>query len=215
MNKTHAYIISGGDGGARRKKAEEIGRNIIEAINRRVAATTYSYVASEASISREQIAEVLHDLSMSAFGGDYRIIIIEDAQQMTPEAGNALLKLLEEPPDYVVFMLLVPTLARLMPTLRSRAQVLSIGVTPSVSDGSYEDALTEFFSHGVAARFAQIAQLSDRSEQLIFAQELLKTSQLRRSYTFAAWLQEKLIKTQKSGNMRLLLEASAFKLDRG
>lgn len=214
MNKaratTHAYIITGGDQAARREQAEILGSGILDQVGQQVSATTFTTVQPDKSITREQITGLLHDLSMTAFGGEHRIIIIEGAEQMTPEAGNALLKSLEEPPEHVVFILLAPTVARLMPTLRSRSQIVSVGVKQGLSGDSHDDRLHEFFSSTVTTRFAQIAQLTDRTEQLDFVQGLLRLSQQQRNFGFAAWLQERLVKTQKSGNIRLLLEASAL-----
>ena len=207
---THAYIITGSDEVARRTRAEVLAGEILALAGQAVVPSTFTYVVPEKSISRERIAGVLHDLSMTAFGGDYRIIVIEGAEQLTPEAGNALLKSLEEPSDNVVFMLLAPTVARLMPTLRSRAQMVTAGTTVSAL---YEEKITaakHFFTQGIPERFAQIAQLADRGEQLALAEGLLHYSQQHKNYSFAAWLQEKFVKTQKSGNIRLLLEASAI-----
>lgn len=55
-----------------------------------------------------------------------RVIIIDDAQAMTIEAQNALLKLLEEPPEGTLFILTTSNLHGLLPTIRSRAQQLHI-----------------------------------------------------------------------------------------
>lgn len=207
---THAYIITGSDEVARRTRAEVLAGEILALAGQAVVPSTFTYVVPEKSISRERIAGVLHDLSMTAFGGDYRIIVIEGAEQLTPEAGNALLKSLEEPSDNVVFMLLAPTVARLMPTLRSRAQMVTAGATVSSLDDEKTTAAKYFFTQGIPERFAQIAQLADRGEQLALAEGLLHHSQQHKNYSFAAWLQEKFVKTQKSGNIRLLLEASAI-----
>lgn len=53
-----------------------------------------------------------------------RIVIVEDAQTLNVQATNALLKLVEEPPESTYFFLLVPDVAGLLPTLRSRVQIL-------------------------------------------------------------------------------------------
>jgi DNA polymerase-3 subunit delta' len=53
---------------------------------------------------------------------EYKIIIINDADSMTVQAQNALLKSLEEPPPYVVFILTVQSGAAVTPTVRSRCQ---------------------------------------------------------------------------------------------
>ena len=60
-----------------------------------------------------------------------RIVIIEQAQQMTIEAQNALLKLLEEPPSGTILILTAPSDQRLLPTIRSRAQIIQIQRPPA------------------------------------------------------------------------------------
>lgn len=57
-----------------------------------------------------------------------RVFIIRQAQTMTPEAQNALLKILEEPPKNVYFFLLCENASMLLPTVRSRAPVLKMSV---------------------------------------------------------------------------------------
>lgn len=54
----------------------------------------------------------------------YKVILIERAEKMNLEAGNALLKSLEEPPGYVIFILLTENLLKLLPTIISRSQVV-------------------------------------------------------------------------------------------
>ncbi len=63
---------------------------------------------------------------------EHRFYIIEDAQDLTTPAQNALLLTLEEPPPYVVFMLLCENTANILETIRSRAPSLRLG---PVSDG--------------------------------------------------------------------------------
>jgi len=56
-----------------------------------------------------------------------KVYVLHNAQAMTVEAQNALLKLLEEPPDYVCIILTAPTRKKLLPTVISRAFALSLG----------------------------------------------------------------------------------------
>lgn len=58
------------------------------------------------AISVEQIRELQRDAILKPYEGKYRVFIIEDAENFTQEAANALLKMLEEPPDDVMFVLL-------------------------------------------------------------------------------------------------------------
>ncbi|MES2145306.1 MAG: DNA polymerase III subunit delta' [Pseudomonadota bacterium] len=63
---------------------------------------------------------------LSAADGGRRIVIIDDADEMNPNAANALLKLLEEPPPGAVLFLISHQPFRLLPTIRSRCRVLRL-----------------------------------------------------------------------------------------
>jgi DNA polymerase III delta prime subunit len=150
----------------------------------------------------------MRDVSMTAFGGAPRVIVLSDAHTLTPEAGNALLKILEEPPEGVTFILLVPTVARIMPTLRSRARLVSINQTSPTPVKRAE----AFIRTPIAGRLAMIAGLDGRLDQLELARELLVCAQELKLLVFAQWLLPSFVAVEKSGNARLLLEASALRL---
>ena len=65
-----------------------------------------------------------YDLSRLPMAGDRKIAIIDDASAMNDEAANAFLKTLEEPPPKALIMLIVDNLDALLPTIRSRCQVI-------------------------------------------------------------------------------------------
>ncbi len=58
------------------------------------------------------------------YSSRYKIYIIENAEKMTAQAQNALLKTLEEPPAYAVFLLLTASMEAMLPTIVSRCVVL-------------------------------------------------------------------------------------------
>jgi DNA polymerase III subunit gamma/tau len=61
----------------------------------------------------------------AASGGKFRVIIMDEAHQMTNQAASALLKILEEPPRNVIFILATTEINKILPTIRSRCQVHS------------------------------------------------------------------------------------------
>jgi DNA polymerase-3 subunit delta' len=65
-----------------------------------------------------------HDLSLRPMLARRRVAVIDDADRMNTESANALLKTLEEPPDYALIILLAADLGRILPTIRSRCQTL-------------------------------------------------------------------------------------------
>ena len=69
-----------------------------------------------------QIRDLCHILSMKPHEARLRVVIISDAQAINPEAGNALLKILEEPPDQTIIILTARQVSDLMPTIVSRCQ---------------------------------------------------------------------------------------------
>lgn len=69
-----------------------------------------------------QIRNLLGTLAMKPFEARLRVVIISDAQAMNPSAGNALLKVLEEPPDRTILILTALQTSDLLPTIVSRCQ---------------------------------------------------------------------------------------------
>lgn len=69
-----------------------------------------------------QIRELCYMLGMKPYQARMRVVIIADAHTMNPEAGNALLKLLEEPPDRTILILTAVQTSDLLPTIVSRCQ---------------------------------------------------------------------------------------------
>jgi len=73
-----------------------------------------------ATIKLDQIRNLKQRLSFRPFEGKWRIVIIEDAQDLREEAGNALLKILEEPPKQNLLVLTALEPQMLLPTIVSR-----------------------------------------------------------------------------------------------
>jgi DNA polymerase-3 subunit delta' len=69
-----------------------------------------------------QIRSLIHTLAMKPYEALYRVILLSEAQAMNPEAGNALLKALEEPPPQTVIILTARQASDLLPTVMSRCQ---------------------------------------------------------------------------------------------
>jgi DNA polymerase-3 subunit delta' len=65
-------------------------------------------------------------LQLSAADGGRRVVTIDCADEMNPQAANAILKLLEEPPSNVTFLIIAHQPARLLPTIRSRCRELRL-----------------------------------------------------------------------------------------
>jgi|LSQX01.1.fsa_nt_gb DNA polymerase-3 subunit gamma/tau len=70
----------------------------------------------------QDMRDLLEKVKFTPAQGQYKIYILDEAHQLTPEANNALLKTLEEPPRHVVFLLLTTEAHKIMPTILSRCQ---------------------------------------------------------------------------------------------
>ena len=84
------------------------------------------------SIKVDEVRELITRTSWSPSVGNYRVVVIEDADRLTESAANALLKVIEEPGARTVWLLCAPTLTDVLPTIRSRCRHLTLR-TPSVN----------------------------------------------------------------------------------
>lgn len=73
-------------------------------------------------ISIDEVRQLVARSTTSSSVGKYRIAIIEDADRMTERTSNVLLKALEEPEQDTIWMLCAPSVADLLPTIRSRTR---------------------------------------------------------------------------------------------
>jgi len=106
-----------------------------------------------ATISVDEIREqVVETAELKPFEGRYKVYIIADAEKMTPQAQNALLKTIEEPPAYAVFLLLAASAEALLPTITSRC--VTINMKP-LTDAQVRDHL--MVKHNIPAYQAEIA----------------------------------------------------------
>jgi DNA polymerase-3 subunit delta' len=129
----HAYLISGPAGSGKREVAAELAN----AVNGTNAADVFSskareiFVAEPESKSRkiliEQIRELEHGLQMRASEGRRKVAIIAEADRLQPQAANAFLKTLEEPPANSLLLLLSALPEALPDTIVSRC--ISIPLT--------------------------------------------------------------------------------------
>lgn len=79
------------------------------------------------SISVDDIREqIVSDSQIKPYKGKKKVYIINEAEKMTPQAQNALLKTLEEPPEYIVIMLLATNMSGLLDTILSRCVKLTM-----------------------------------------------------------------------------------------
>ncbi|MGI8419624.1 MAG: hypothetical protein ACR2LN_03180 [Candidatus Levyibacteriota bacterium] len=85
---------------------------------------------STQSIGIEDIKQLQKKIFLKPIKSKSKAIIIQDAQLLTPEAQNALLKVLEEPPAHTMILLNTTSKEALLPTILSRCQIVELEIEP-------------------------------------------------------------------------------------
>ena len=134
----HAYIFSGTRGVGKTTTARILAKclncvkgptatpcNECEACRAITAGSSLDVLEIDAASNRgiDQIRELREMVRYAPAANRYKVIILDEAHQLTDEASNALLKTLEEPPDKVVFILATTQPEDLADTIKSRAQL--------------------------------------------------------------------------------------------
>ena len=104
------------------------------------------------SIGVDEVRELVRSSALSPVGRRWQVMVVEDADRLTDQAANALLKAIEEPTERTVWLLCAPTVEDVLPTIRSRTRLVVLS-TPSVAD------VTEFLvrSEGLPVETASYA----------------------------------------------------------
>lgn len=111
----------------------------------------------QGNINAEESGEILKKLSLTTYESEYKVMIIWMAEKMNHFAANKLLKILEEPPEKTLFLLVVQEHDQLLNTIISRTQLVKIHKIP---DEELKAALVE--KHQLSAEQAtMIAHLAD------------------------------------------------------
>jgi len=82
--------------------------------------------------------DLVRRAALSPAAGRWQVIVVEDADRLTDDAANALLKAIEEPPPRTVWLLCTPSADDLVPTIRSRCRLMTLRTPPA---GAVADVL--------------------------------------------------------------------------
>jgi DNA polymerase-3 subunit delta' len=109
------------------------------------------------SIGVDEVRELVRISALAPVGRRWQVMIIEDADRLTDQAANALLKAIEEPTDRTVWLLCAPTVEDVLPTIRSRTRLVVLS-TPSTEEVTDFLVRTEGLSVETASYAARASQ---------------------------------------------------------
>lgn len=152
-------------------------------------------------ISVDEIREQLvSDVEIKPYQGSKKVYIVPDAEMMNEQAQNALLKTLEEPPEYAVIILLVANADLMLPTLLSRSIKLPLAPLPDqvieeklIKDyyiQKYRTSSIVKFARGNLGRAIEMSENDDFIEDKNTASDIMKKVVKTESYQWKDWIDE-------------------------
>lgn len=165
----HAYMFEGIDGIGKKKFAGELAKILLNTENVDSSPDYININADGSSIKIAQIRKLQTDIIIKPHK-EYKIYIINEAEKMTVEAQNALLKTLEEPPEYAIMILITSNKERLLDTIKSRCEIIKFLPIPLLDlkkyliDKGIEEQraqLLSVFSRGSIEKSLELSESAD------------------------------------------------------
>ncbi|HBE8823076.1 TPA: DNA polymerase III subunit delta' [Clostridioides difficile] len=151
----NAYMFEGMDGIGKKKFADELSKLLLDYEN---LENSPDYVLIKPDGNSIKIAQIrnLQSYIVIRPHKDYKIYIINNAEKMTVEAQNALLKTLEEPPNYAIIILVTNNKESLLETIKSRCDIIKFSPIP------IEDLKRYLINTGIEEERAQLLAIFSR-----------------------------------------------------
>src|SRR6266496_237952 len=136
-NLTHAYLFTGPRGTGKTSTARLLAKTVNcsnpkdgepcnECLQCReiTAGNSFNVIEIDAASNRgiDNIRDLREKVMMPPSTGKYKVYVLDEAHMLTTEAFNALLKTLEEPPPYAIFVMATTDVHKMLPTVLSRCQ---------------------------------------------------------------------------------------------
>lgn len=215
---SHAYIICGSDEAERWRQAERMAAGYVCTGAgekpcgvcsgcRKAAAGIHPDIIRaglDAAINVAQVRALRSDAYIRPNEAPGKVYILDRARDMNPSAQNALLKVLEDGPAYAAFLLLTDNEASLLPTVRSRCEVLRLqpGKRREPSEPQLleqAETLAGLLSGGAELELCAFAVTLEKCERAQFAALLEQTLEC---------LRDRLVRPENAEERRSLLKAA-------
>ena len=214
---SHAYILSGEKGSGKKLLANTFAmalqcekkdidpcqecRSCKKAMSRNHPDIIYITHEKPNSIGIEDIrTQLIEDVMIKPYCSSYKIYIVDEAEKLTLQAQNALLKTIEEPPAYAVIMLLTSNMDAFLPTITSRCVKLNLRPVQEsmVKDylmekmhlPDYQAQMDAAFSQGNIGKARQMAESDEFNLMTEQALRILKKSNELELYEMVEMIKE-------------------------
>ncbi len=171
-----SYSIISQDKNAREEEAKKISLSLqIDPLDITILHTgTSGKKEITSSIGIDTIKTLQKSLYLSPLRGEQKAVIIHDAELLTAEAQNALLKILEEPPPQTTIFLTTSSKEALLPTVLSRCLIIEIGTGKNALSEEEEKTFSQFLASLTSFRLSDALEYAERvSKDKNHAQEWL------------------------------------------
>lgn len=125
-NLSHAHLIIGPDGIGKSLLAKKFAMSILGKSIDKDYVDIINYRPKKASFGVDEVRGIIEEVNKKPYEGDKKVIIIHQGSKLTPQAQNALLKTIEEPPKGVYIIILSESLELMLDTIKSRSQIYKL-----------------------------------------------------------------------------------------
>lgn len=122
----HGYLLSGPKGTGKTTLARIFANQLNNTTSNPEAKIDIIELDAASNTGVDSIRQLIESAKTSPFAGKYKVYIIDEVHMLSKSAMNALLKILEEPPQYLVFLLATTNPEKLLPTVLSRLTKLTL-----------------------------------------------------------------------------------------
>ena len=195
----HAYLLSGSSSLGKMKLAQTFAMALNcedDAVERRPCLLCRSCISigkgsdpdlilaqadENGRIKIDSIRQMMRLLALKPYASRYRVAILDDFDQVLPQAQDALLKTLEEPASFAVLLLLAQETDRVLPTIRSRTQLIPLRPLPletirsQLIERGAEEERADLVARLSSGRLGWALAALEDGEVLNFRSEMLDT----------------------------------------